>query len=138
MDVVLIRQTPSISSARGGHWRTSMDLPGAFDLIHARRLMEDFDWISRKPAPEIIISNNDSKNSTLELSSNNHLLIYFPFGEKITLDINKTTSKNKLHSYWMNPRTGEKTKAGISRVNNSIDINPPSSGRGCDWILIIQ
>lgn len=120
-----------------GNWETSLDLPGAYDLIHARRLMERFDWESREPAQELITSANDSPEHTVvALRGKGFALIYFPNGETATLDLYKVSKKEELALSWMNPRTGEITGKGSVERTIPQEIVPPSSGRGNDWVLI--
>ncbi len=127
----------AVGMARGD-WQSSLDLPGAFDLIHARRLMERFNWENRIPANGIVISENNSyKSKVTALRGKGFALVYFPNGEKATLDLTEISRKNELSLEWMNPRTGELTKAGNVSRNQSNAVTPPSSGRGNDWILIV-
>ena len=122
-----------------GNWETSLDLPGAFDLIHARRLMDRFDWNSCRPAQELIISDNRSYNHKIvALQGNGFALVYFPNGETATLNFTPVSKKNELSLSWMNPRTGEIKQTGTVKRENKQEIVPPASGRGNDWVLIVQ
>lgn len=122
-----------------GEWSSSLDLPGAFDLIHARRLMERFDWESRVPANEIIVSENTSyDNKVVALRGNGFAFVYFPNGEKATLDFRNVSKQDSLIAEWMNPQTGELTQAANLPREQEHSIAPPSSGRGNDWILIVR
>ncbi|RHJ81468.1 glycoside hydrolase family 140 protein [Parabacteroides sp. AM08-6] len=128
----------AIGFARG-NWQTSLDLPGAFDLIHARRLLERYDWASRKPAPDMIISDNSSfEHKIVALQGNGFALVYFPNGEKATFNLQSISKNNELTLSWMNPRTGEIKKTGSIDRSQTQEIIPPSSGRGNDWVLIIE
>lgn len=129
-------RTP-VGHARG-NWKVSMDLPGAFDLIHARRLMEAYDWNSRVPDPSMIVSGNeDVDHKIVALRGEDFAFVYFPNGEKATLDVSSVAKGQPVTCTWMNPRTGERTLSGISPVEGTSDVVPPSSGRGNDWVLIL-
>jgi len=122
-----------------GDWKSSLNLPGATQLIHARRLMEGYAWDSRKPAQEMIVSGNDSFiNKIVALRGEGFAFIYFPTGEKATIDFSTVSRTPELNLQWMNPRTGERTDAGKVARDHSQTIIPPSSGRGNDWILIVE
>lgn len=122
-----------------GNWETSLDLPGAYDLIHARRLMERFDWESREPAQDLITSANDAPEHTVvALRGKGFALVYFPNGETATLDLYKVSKKEKLTLSWMNPRTGEITGRGSVERTVPQEMVPPSAGRGNDWVLICE
>lgn len=121
-----------------GTWETSLDLPGAYDLIHARRLMERFDWESRKPATDMVVSENASvEDKTVALLGDGFAFVYFPNGNKATLRLFNVFKRPELSLEWMNPRTGERMAGGkVSRLDDQ-EITPPASGRGNDWVLII-
>jgi len=122
-----------------GNWKTSLDLPGAFDLIHACRLLENLDWDSRKPANEIIVSdNNSNENKIVALSGNDYVLIYFPDGGRVVFDITKLKLSNNLSVQWLNPRTGEYMETTKILLKEKSTVTTPSSGRGNDWILVIR
>lgn len=131
------RQEP-IGLARGS-WKTSLDLPGAQQLIHARRLMERYSWEERRPVPEIIRSNNTSSNSKIvSLKGPDFTFVYFPNGETAVLDFNKIFPGKLLSLYWMDPRSGNIRKDSEIKTESPLSITPPSSGRGNDWVLICE
>lgn len=127
-----------VGGARGT-WESSLDLPGAFDLIHARRLMERFEWSSRVPAQEMIISPNGLYERTVvALRGEGFAFVYFPMGDPTILDFSVVSRKGSFSLSWMNPRTGEITVAERVEQPSQLQITPPSSGRGNDWVLIIE
>lgn len=122
-----------------GEWTSSMDLPGAFDLIHARRLMERFDWDGRVPDNALVVSENSSfDHKIVALRGNGFALVYFPNGEKATLSFKAISGKADLQMEWLNPRTGEQTEAGSIQREKDQQVTPPTSGRGNDWILVVR
>lgn len=122
-----------------GDWQTSLDLPGAYDLIHARRLLERFDRASCEPASDLIISDNRSfDHKIVALRGKGYSLVYFPNGEKATFNFQSVSKNNALTLSWMNPRTGEIKKAGTIERNKDLEVIPPSSGKGNDWVLIVE
>lgn len=133
--------TPSrepVGFARGT-WETSLDLPGACQLIHARHLMERYPWENRSPAQQMIVSENSSPgHKIVALKGNGFAFVYFPNGETATLDFSQVFKDKELELYWMNPRNGEIQKAGKAKHAELHPITPPSSGRGNDWILICE
>lgn len=122
-----------------GNWVTSMDLPGAFDMIHARRLMERYDWESREPAQDIIVSENEMYDKKIvALRGDKFAFVYFPNGETATLDLRKVGGLGEVSLSWMNPRTGEISFWGKKERLANQTVTPPSSGRGNDWVLIVE
>ena len=136
---MLTPEREPISFARGGSWKKSMNLPGAFDLIHARRLMERFDWDSRTPDQSMIVSGNTSpKHKIVALRGEGFAWIYFPNGEKGQINFNKAGDVQRMKLSWLNPRTGEWSDAAPVGTSGIQTIIPPSSGRGNDWLLIAE
>jgi hypothetical protein len=43
-----------------------------------------------------------------------------------------------IHSYWYDPRTGEVTLIETIEEMSDRRFTPPSSGRGNDWILVLD
>ncbi len=123
-----------------GNWKQSMDLPGASDLIHARRLLQQYDWQNGFPSQDLIVSENDSfEHKIVAFRGKKFAFVYFPNGETVTLNLQPLENSNPLKLHWMNPRTGElnpytnpEFKGGYTNVI------PPSSGRGNDWILVVE
>ncbi len=128
-----------VGQARG-YWVTSMDLPGAYDLIHARRLLERFDWSSRTPALDMITSGNHSADEKIvALRGNGFAFVYFPTGKPGALDLTGVSRlTNTLRLSWLNPRTGQLTDAGQLARTAAQTVTPPTSGTGNDWVLIIE
>lgn len=122
-----------------GYWRTSLDLPGAFDLIYARRLMERFDWDSRAPALEMIVSENSSDaDKKVALKGEGYALVYFPLGGAAQIDCRRAGLSGEVTLSWLDPRTGNVQSAGKRNAAVVIEAAAPSSGRGEDWVLLIQ
>lgn len=135
---MLTPQREPVGLARG-NWETSLDLPGASQLIHARRLMERYPWEEREPAQGMIVSDNSSPDHKIvALKGKGFAFLYFPNGETATLDFSVPFKDILPELYWMNPRNGEIREAGKPERKAPFSITPPSSGRGNDWILICE
>ncbi|MDR2955539.1 MAG: glycoside hydrolase family 140 protein [Prevotella sp.] len=121
-----------------GNWKVSLDLPGAYDMIHIRRLLEPLDWDTRKPVDDIIVSDNTSpKDRIVALAGKDYILIYFPTGKEAVFNLTKLELAQNLSMKWFDPRTGEyKDAGGLQNIKNH-KITPPTSGHGNDWILVI-
>lgn len=127
-----------VGEARGD-WKTSLNLPGASDIIYARRLIEAYDWTSCVPAPSIIISPNiDNDHKIVALKGNGFAFVYFPNGETAKLNTTSIANGSGVVRKWMNPRTGEQTVVGAPAINGEVEITPPSSGWGNDWVLVLE
>lgn len=120
-----------------GNWKESMDLPGAFDLLYARQLLESYSWENRKPIQQIILSPNESpENKTVALGGEGYVFVYFPQGEPVEMDFSKQYASSSYTFTWMNPRNGETIQKG-SIQNARRTVTPPTHGKGQDWVLIV-
>jgi hypothetical protein len=71
-------------------------------------------------------------------SKGEYALFYFPTGKSIRVNLNTLTAKN-LYFKWYDPRTGVTFDYPLSsKKRTQITINPPSQGRGNDWILMVD
>lgn len=122
-----------------GNWYSSLDLEGAGDMIHARRLMESLNWEDRAPAYDIVVSENDDpEKKILAIKAKDYVLVYIPGNKEFVCDLSSFGKSNELKVQWMNPRTGEFSKAGSCKVSSSVHFTTPSYGRENDWVLILK
>lgn len=120
------------------NWYDVLNLPGAGDLIHARRLIESRPVLSRVPDQSLIVpSYYPETDYIVATRGDGYAFVYFPTGWSAELDLKKLGA-DALHAYWFDPRTGESvlietiTEVGICKFA------PPESGRGNDWILVLD
>ncbi len=120
-------------------WDESLDLPGAFDMLHLRRLMESRPMISRIPDQSIIKSETgSSKNRIIATRGDGYAFIYIPEQKLITIDLGQN-SPDKLTSWWFNPRNGEailiKENQYFKNGTQRTFFTPVG---GIDWVLVID
>ena len=120
------------------NWYDVLDLPGAGDLIHARRLIESRPFTSRVPDQSLIepfyFPETDYVVAT---RGEGYAFVYFPTGWSAEIDLRKF-GIDAIHAYWYDPRTGETTLIETIEVMKIWKFTPPSNGRGNDWILILD
>lgn len=122
-----------------GNWYTSLDLEGAGDMIHARRLMESLSWEKRCPDYGIVVSPNENPdNKVVAMRGDSYVLVYIPDGRDIVCDLSQLGNGSKLSVRWMNPRTGEYTDAGVCKASKSVGFSVPDDGKGEDWVLLVS
>jgi hypothetical protein len=120
------------------NWVEVLDLPGAWDLIYARRLMESRPFTSRVPDQSLIVpAYFPETDYVVATCGDGYAFVYFPTGWPAEINLNKVGAKT-IKATWCDPRTG---KSGIPEIMEGKGIRkftPPSSGRGKDWILILD
>jgi len=120
------------------NWYDVLDLPGASQLIHARRLLESRPFLSRIPDQSIIAPEYFPETDyVVATRGDGYALIYFPTGWPAEI-IFDPIGAEKITAWWFNPRNGEAKPGGTFNGKGSAKFTPPSSGRGNDWILVLD
>jgi uncharacterized protein DUF4038/collagenase-like protein with putative collagen-binding domain len=130
---------PNRTSINGAHlpWYVAIDLPGAGQMRYVRKLMESRTMIDRVPDQTIItdaLGNSDRIQAT---KGKDYIFIYSSEGMPFTVNMGKI-SGSEVNAIWFNPRNGEEKSIGRSLNNGQKVFNPPTSGYGQDWVLIID
>ena len=63
--------------------------------------------------------------------------IYSPHGERFTVDQSRITGQ-KMKEIWYDPRHGIAYPIHTTNTKGLQTYTPPNSGRGYDWILILE
>ena len=120
------------------NWYDVLDLPGAWDLIHARRLLESRPFLSRVPDQSMIVpSYFPETDYVVATHGNGYAFVYFPTGWPAEIILDKIGAKS-LTTYWYDPRKGESKLIDTIPGKGIRKFAPPSSGRGNDWILVLD
>ncbi len=126
-----------ISYARH-NWYEAVDFPGAFDLIHARRLMESRPFTSRVPDQSLIVPSYYPETDYVTATrGDGYAFVYFPTGWPAEIILDKIGA-DTIRVSWFDPRTGEISSSGLIPGHGTKKFVPPSGGRGNDWVLILD
>jgi len=119
-------------------WTTDLDLPGAWDLISMRRLMQSRPMLDRIPFQEFITNEYIPENDFIVATrGRDYAFVYIPTGWEAKLNLEKLGWEKSV-IWWYNPRTGEATK--LKEITNTgiASFKPEKDGRGNDWILVLD
>ena len=120
------------------NWYDVLDLPGAFDLIHARRLIESRPFLSRVPDQDLIVpAYFPETDYVVATRGDGYAFIYFPTGWPAEIRLEKVGAK-RINAFWFDPRTGEVKPPENIPGTGTRKFTPPSTGRGNDWILVLD
>jgi len=134
-------------------WRESIDLAGAWQILHLRRLMINEGLLEdgHVPCPEIINNSPDGMGHIVACCSKDRTQawIYTPTGQRIAIDFGPDGKLEKLNIakenaafLWFNPRDGKiMTDANFIEFSTAkvLLFDPPGEeARGNDWVLIIK
>lgn len=117
-------------------WRTALDHPGAVQMGIMRRFLEDHSWWELLPDQSLIAGDAGTGEDHVRAARTNDgslAILYAPTGRPLRCREDKVPPSHR--SYWFNPRTGTKTPAMLDAGGT---YTPPSSGRGHDWLLVLD
>lgn len=121
-------------------WYDSLDTPGAFQMGFVRRLFESYSFHDLIPAQEIIVDGSMSGGAKIRAAqarNGSFAFVYSPRGEPFTID-RRIINAKRIKESWYDPRYGCTYTMHISANAAFQTYTPPTSGRGNDWILILE
>lgn len=126
-----------ISSARHS-WQETLDLAGAWDMLHVRNLMESRP-LKRAPDQSLLVEGPSEGAGAVRITrGEDYAFIYIPTGREVTINTSKI-SGDQIKARWYNPRTGEAESIGTFSSGDNREFYPPGEvQRGNDWVLVID
>lgn len=121
-------------------WMRAIDHPGAFQMGHLRRLFESRPWQTLIPDQSIIRSGAVTGPATIRAAraaDGRFAFIYSPRGEPFTVD-RAILKAARVKEIWWDPRYGVAHHVHTSDNQALQTYVPPTSGRGQDWLLILE
>lgn len=121
-------------------WTEAIDLPGARQMQHLRRLVEARPFLERVPDQALIAGDAGSGPAHLQATrgdDGSYAFVYTALGQPFTLELGRL-SGSTLRACWYDPRTGAWDDAGPFPRRGSRTFTPPSHGRGNDWVLVLD
>jgi hypothetical protein len=120
------------------NWYDVLDLPGAFDLVHARRLIESRPFLSRIPDQSMIVpAYVPETDYVVATRGDGYAFVYFPTGWSADIQLDKIGAMT-INAFWFDPRNGESKLIETMHGTGIRKFTPPDSGRGKDWILVLD
>jgi hypothetical protein len=119
-------------------WRESMNRPGAFDLQNVRTALEDkfYKIVPDQSLIENPVKRGENYIAAAGSTDNSFALVYLAKGQPVKVVTSKL--KGEVKASWFNPRNGFKKQFGIFRNSGITEFTPPSSGKGYDWMLVLE
>ncbi|TVR49447.1 MAG: DUF4038 domain-containing protein [Puniceicoccaceae bacterium] len=121
-------------------WRDALDRPGArqVSLIKALFLSRDFSRL--RPDQAVVYGPNPHDENHVRAASaedGSFALAYLPQGKSIIAVLGKIAGP-RVRAWWFDPRCGEALPAGAFENRGHATFEPPSSGHGHDWVLVLE
>jgi hypothetical protein len=126
-------------------WYQALDLPGATQLIHLKRLMLSRPYVTRIPDQSVIVSAMPEELGRIQVTRDGkvgqndatYLLAYFPEHHAVTLSTGRIGAA-RLNVWWFNPRNGNATRLGERANTKTMEFEPPTRAPGEDWVLVLD
>lgn len=122
-------------------WKLSLDLEMANQVQHLKDLFLSREYFNRVPDQRLIAAaqeNDEYYVSAIRDKEGAYAMVYIPSGNTISLNLNSLAG-DKISASWYDPRTGVVfPENGELQRSNLIEIKSPSTGRGNDWVLILD
>ena len=129
------------------NWIEGMEYHGAQQMGHLRNLMESRPIKELNPDTEILSGKEGTCGDfTPVIRGKQFLMVYIPTGKPINIKMG-TIQGIQVKAWWFNPRTGESRLIGKFENKGIRMFSPPGmseeldwlkTGRGCDWVLILD
>ncbi len=132
--------TPNREAVNGPHvyWQQAIELPGAKQMRHVRKLLESRNVLDRVPDQSLIVENNLSAHERIQATrGKDYAFVYSAIGKPFTLSLGKI-SGTEVNTHWYNPRTGNTEFVEKIENKGSRIFTPPGKGYGQDWVLILD
>ena len=119
-------------------WYEAMDHAGAEQMKYLRQLIESRPMLSRVPDQSLLVGDALAGASHLQATrGEGYALVYSPLGAPFTIQMGRITGRT-LGASWFDPRQGTALPAGSWPNVGTRLFTPPTSGRGNDWILVLD
>jgi hypothetical protein len=124
-------------------WHKSLDLEVANQVRHLKNLMLSRPYFERIPDQSLIAENQLDDSTYISATREKEgvfAFFYFPNGKSSKINLTNLQGST-FKMTWMDPRTGIEFQGNSGNPlpkGTSLSVAPPSSGRGNDWVLILD
>jgi hypothetical protein len=126
-------------------WKEALQIPAGAQMQYLRALIESRPMLLRIPDQWLLV--NDPMGTTDRIqacraSDGSYAFIYTASGTKLRIRIvdriYEKLSGSVIRAWWYDPRLGTSIPIEEFSKTESRTFTPPSSGRGNDWVLVLD
>jgi hypothetical protein len=116
-----------------------MSAPGAKQMTHLKKLMDEFNGFERRPAQHLLAEDPGIRYEyVVATNGNGYAMIYTYTGRNFKVDLSKLDFKPSKAS-WFDPKTGRRQSIKISGARGVQTFDPPGDvAPGNDAVLILR
>jgi hypothetical protein len=121
-------------------WYEALDHPGALQMGFVRRLFEAWSFHKLVPDQSLVLNgprDGPGKIRASRADDGTFAVFYSPRGERFTID-KAIIKANEVREIWYDPRYGTAYDIHVTDRFGFQTYVPPTSGRGQDWVLILE
>lgn len=118
-------------------WQDAMVRPGGSQMQHVRSLIESRPFLERVPDQSLLVDELSGFNHLQATRGESYAFIYTPTGLSFEVNMGKISGE-QVKAHWYDPRTGTAQHIGEFDNQGTVKFVPPSSGRGDDWVLVLD
>lgn len=121
-------------------WWEALDHPGAFQMGFVRRLFTARPFAKLQPAQAMLYggpTTGGAKIRAARAEDGSFAFVYSPFGEPFTIDLTRIHAP-RVKEIWYDPRYGVAHHLHTTANVGFQTYTPPTTGRGEDWLLIVE
>lgn len=121
------------------NWEEALDAPGAAQMKHLGKLMNEFQGFDRRPAQELLAEDPGIRYEYIAAThGEGYAMFYTHTGRNFNVDLSKLDVK-LTRAWWFDPRTGRKQSLKISGTKGIQSFDPPGDSMpGNDAVLILS
>lgn len=119
-------------------WQVALTHPGAEQIGLIKKLRLSRDYFSLRTAPELIPNNFSGMGHMVAAKGKDYAYVYSPLGIPFTVALDGFEDAKLLRAMWFDVRTGEESIFAVLPPEGTTTIAPPTQGKGCDWVLILE
>ncbi|MBQ8624081.1 MAG: glycoside hydrolase family 140 protein [Oscillospiraceae bacterium] len=119
-------------------WEEVLERDGANQIGYLKKLRLSRDFFSLRNAPELIAENYEGMGHMNAAKGNDYGYIYSPLGVPFTVNLGVFENAGSIRASWFDPRTGKSKIFAILPAYGKTLLAPPTQGKGCDWVLILE
>ena len=127
-------------------WTEALQAPGASQIRHARALLESRPFLTRIPAPDLIVPERvetavpgagRGRWVATRDSEGSYGMVYVPVGLPFTVKLDFIRG-DRAKAWWFDPRHGTSRAAGTFPAHGERTFVPPTPGERTDWVLVLD